>query len=233
MATGQGEIAMALQTSNEVILVADDWFRNFCPPNLVKDGPEGTKNAELIMGRCLQKHGMVTAGRLTEAALAAAGKLAIIPEPKQPTQEEKAAIFQKREFVRIQKEQAENSVPFEERVAKEKAKREADAWVKGQEQARAQLGVAILDYKCYGLNHTDITGSEMVQRDLKTIRVPAHDSKGIDGKNFDYVATLEWVRAVIFELPDHPKVGDVQAAVKRVREKFAQQAAKKDRNRGW
>jgi hypothetical protein len=69
---------------------------------------------------------------------------------------------------------------------------------------------------------------------LKTIRVPAHDSKGIDGKNFDYVATLSWVGAVILELPDHPKVGDVQAAVQRVREKFAQQAAKpKDRNQGW
>ena len=69
---------------------------------------------------------------------------------------------------------------------------------------------------------------------MKTIRILAHDGKGVDGKNFDYVATLEWVRAVIFALPDHPKMGDVHAAVQRVREKFAQQAAKpKDRNQGW
>jgi hypothetical protein len=91
-----------------------------------------------------------------------------------------------------------------------------------------------MDYQCYGLGRVDITGSEMVQHDLKTIRVPAHDGKGVDGKNFDYIATLSWVRAVILELPDHPKVGDVQVAVQRVREKFAQQAAKpKDRNQGW
>jgi hypothetical protein len=123
---------------------------------------------------------------------------------------------------------------FDEKVKRDAAERQAEEWVRGQEKARGQLGAAILDYKCYKLNHTDITGSETVQRDLKTIRVPAHDGKGVDGKNTDYIATLSWVRAVILELPDHPKVGDVQAAVQRVREKFAQQAAKpKDRNQGW
>jgi hypothetical protein len=221
---------MAVQSIEEVVRIFDEWGRHYAPSNFIQN----EKNAELLADYVFKTYGLVSITYLSLAASALASQLDLVPEPKQLTQEEKAAIFQKREFARIQKEQAENSVPFSERIAKEKAKREADAWVKGQEQARAKLGVAILDYKCFGLNHVDITGSEMVQRDLKTIRVPAHDGKGIDGQNFDYVATLSWVGAVILELPDHPKVGDVQAAVKRVREKFAQQAAKpKDRNQGW
>jgi hypothetical protein len=84
---------MALQTSNELIRVADEWFRNFCPSNLVKDGPSGTKNAELILGRCLQKYGILTISGMTESAheLGPEGKLTLIPEPKEPTQAEIAA----------------------------------------------------------------------------------------------------------------------------------------------
>ncbi len=44
---------MSLQTKDEMIRVADEWFRIFCPPNLVKDGESGTRNAELIMEHCL------------------------------------------------------------------------------------------------------------------------------------------------------------------------------------
>jgi hypothetical protein len=39
------------------------------------------------------------------------------------------------------------------------------------------------------------------------IHVPAHDGKGVDGKNTDYIATAAWVRAVIAKLPDHPRLG--------------------------
>ncbi len=120
---------MALQTNDEMLRVADEWFRNFCPPNLVKDGPSGKKNAELIMERCLQKYGgILTISGMTEAVHElGAAHLDLIPEPKQLTQEEKAAIFQQREFERIQKEQLENAVPFQGRMAAaEKAKKDAE-----------------------------------------------------------------------------------------------------------
>lgn len=227
---------MALQSNDEVIRVADEFFRNFCPQNLVKDGPQGSTNAQLIAERCFRKHGILTISNMAEAAyeLGTEGKLALIPEPKTLTRDEQAAIFQKKEFVRIQRETAENAVPFSERVAAEKTKREADEWAKGQEKARAELGLVIMNYQCYGINHVDIGASEMVQKYLKGIRVPAHDGKGVDGKSTDYIATTAWVRAVIAELPDHPRLGDAESALKRVRESFAaQQEAKKDKNQGW
>jgi hypothetical protein len=105
---------MALhQSDGEIIRTIDDWVRNFCPPNVVKNA----KNVQLIGDHCLAKHGFVSISGLTEAAHElGAGNLELVPEPKKLTADEQAAIFQKKEFARIQRETLENSVPFSERV---------------------------------------------------------------------------------------------------------------------
>jgi hypothetical protein len=121
-------------------------------------------------------------------------------------------------------------------VKAETAKREADAWTKGQEQARAELGKTIMNYACHrGPNQLDINMSDSIQIELKKIRVPAPACKEIDATKTDFVATVPWVRATIQALPDHPRDAktDVANALNRVRADFAQQAAKKDRNNGW
>jgi hypothetical protein len=229
---------MAIQSQEDILRTADDWFRNFCPSNLVKDGPSGTKNAELIMGRCLKKHGILTISGMTEAAFElGAAHLALIPEPpalKVKTADELTAA----EIAKQHRDYMDSIRPqesFDAKVARDKQKRQAAEWAKGQEQARAQLGVAILDYACYrGPNQADVLATEAVQRELKEVRAPAHDGKGEDGKNTDYIATTAWVRAVIAELPDHPRLGDAESALKRVRENVAaQQGVKRDKNQGW
>ena len=199
---------MALQSNDELIRVADDFFRNFCPPNLVKDGPSGTKNAEAIISRCLQKHGVVTAGSLTEAAheLAAEGKLALIPEPpatKVKTVDELAAEEHKRQYLDYL-ESIKPQESFEVRVRAETAKKNAEKLAKAQADAKGQLELAISGYQCYRLNGAgiDYAATEMAQKELLTVKV-----------GNDFVRTLAVVRQIILELPDHPRSGDVARVV--------------------
>ena len=129
-------------------------------------------------------------------------------------------------------------MPFQDRMAAaQKAKRESDAWVRGQEQARNQLNTVILDCTFNsGPNHPDPSTSEMVQKFLKRVIVPAPAGKAIDPSGTDYIATVQWIRAVIQELPDHPKLGDPEKALQRVRDNFAAQAEAKNRpnkHDGW
>jgi len=174
------------QSDDELVRVMDEWVRNFFPPNVVKN----ERNVTLIGDRCVQKYGLVSISGLTEAAHElGAAHLDLVLQPKELTPAEKAAAAAKKAEERMQRDYMDSIKPqesFDEKVKRDAAKRQAEEWVRGQEKARGQLGAAILDYKCYKLNHTDITGSETVQRDLKTIRVPAHDGKGVDGKNTDY-----------------------------------------------
>lgn len=143
-------MAKHIQSTEELIRVADEWLRNFCPSNLVIDGPEGMKNGELIIGRCLQRYAdILTISGMTETVreLAAEGKLALIPEPKVPTQAERAAEFRRKEFVRIQKEQEENRIPFQDRVkAAEKAKQDKEKATQQQASAKSKRDSLIADF---------------------------------------------------------------------------------------
>jgi hypothetical protein len=159
-------------------------FRNFCPSNLVKDGLSGTKNAELIVGRCLQKHGILTISGMTEAAVELGAAHALISEPPAPkvkTADELAAA----EIAKQHRDHMDSIRPqesFDAKVARDKQKRQAAEWAKGQEQARAQLGAAILDYACYrGPNQADVLATEAVQRELKKVRVPAQSARTSNG----------------------------------------------------
>ena len=191
---------MALQTSNEVILVADDWFRNFCPSNLVKEGAEGTKNAEAIISRCLSNHGVVTAGSLTEAAheLGAEGRLALIPEPKQLTPAERSAVEAKKAEARMQRDLLDSFKPqpnFEDRVKAEKAQREAEDASKQQAQAESAIKSAIDSYETYrGPNRVDFAKTESLRTQLRGIEVRR-------GGKRDAVLTLQKVREAISNMP--------------------------------
>jgi hypothetical protein len=79
-----------LQTDGEMLAVADLWLREYAPANMVSSGVDGEKNAELIVGVCLQRYGNLTVSGLTESAhlLGSTGKLVLIPEPKVPTADE-------------------------------------------------------------------------------------------------------------------------------------------------
>lgn len=109
-----------LQSNDEIIRVFDDWTRNFCPPNVVKNA----KNAQLIAEHCFKKHGIVTISGLTEAAHElGAAHLDLIPEPKKPTQAEIAAKSE----AKMRKDYAD-SIPSQSTLGRQKLNQEkADA----------------------------------------------------------------------------------------------------------
>jgi len=189
---------MAIQSSDELIRVVDEWFRNFCPPNLVKDGPQGTKNAELILGRCFKKHGIVSISGMTESAneLAPEGKLALIPEPPAPrvkTSDEIAAEKNAKMHADYMKTIAPQE-SFDEKVARDKQKRLVEERAKAQSTAKGDIELAISGYECYREN-----------------------GFGVDYATTDaMVRTLAVVRQIIQELPDHPKMGDVTRVAERL-----------------
>src|SRR6266404_3091991 len=95
-----------VQTPNELIRVVDEWMRHFVPSDFL----DTHNNGKRMVDYNLDNFGSVSITGLTQAyeALKAAGVLDLVPAPKQLTPEEKTALFQKREFERIQREQLEN-----------------------------------------------------------------------------------------------------------------------------
>jgi len=203
---------MALQTNDEMIRVADEWFRLFCPPNLVKDGTSGKKNAELIMERCLQKYsGILTISGMTEAVHElGAAHLDLISEPKQLTQEEKAALFQKREFERIQREQLENAVPFQDRMAAaEKAKREAELETQRQATAWKKRNSLISDFSVSaGPSRIDEACTQYFRNQLLQVLAKKNGQP-------DWVVTLAKVEEALRNMNDDEKLRRQFAALVR------------------
>jgi hypothetical protein len=202
-----------IQSQEEILRVADDWFRNFCPPNVVKDGSGGTKNAELIMGDCLQRHGALTISGMTESvhALAAQGKVAIIPAPTQPKMKTAEELAQE-EIVRQNRDYLDSLKPqpdFNEKMREVQRKKDKEKAAKVQKDAEGELAVAISGYQCYRVNGAgiDYSATEMVQKELRDVV-----SRNANGKR-DYVRNLAVVRQIITELPDHPKMGDVARGI--------------------
>ena len=83
--------------------------------------------------------------------------------------------------------------------------------MKRQSDAEGELAVTISGYQAYKENGSgiDYTTTEMVQRELKTIVVRVAGKK-------DFVRTLAAARVVIQQIPDHPKIGDVNKIVHRI-----------------
>jgi hypothetical protein len=195
---------MAFQSNEEIIRVMDDWARNFCPPNVVKNA----KNAQLIAEHCMKKHGILTISGLTEAAHElGAANLELVPAPPVPkmkTADELAA----EEIAKQHRDYMKSIAPqpnFEDRVKAEQAKRQTAEATKAQTDAKSQLAVAISGYQAYRVNGAgiDYGTTEMVQKELSTVV-----SRFPNGQR-DYVKNLVVVRQIIQELPDHPKMDDV------------------------
>ena len=197
-----------VQTQDEVLRLFDEWGMHYAPSNVIQN----EKNAKLLADYVFKTYGLMSITYLSLAVSALASQLDLVPEPKQLTPEEKAAIFQKREFARIQKEQLENSKPFSERVKAENAKRLAEEETKRQADAKGALAIAISGYQCYKTNGSgvDYTTTELMQKELSAVV-----SRSPNGQR-DYVRNLVAVRQIIQELPDHPKMGDVARTLEQI-----------------
>jgi hypothetical protein len=175
---------MALQTNDELLRVADEWFRNFFPSNLVKDGPSGTKNAELILGRCLQKYGILTISGMTESAheLGPERKLALIPEPKQPTQVDIAAKLE----AKMRKDYADSIAPQTLEGTQKRNQQKADADKKAANEKEYKTLVSQIEFEIsnHTIGHpsgaTDYSRTESERDSLRQVR-DEHDRRTIEG----------------------------------------------------
>ena len=118
------------------------------------------------------------------------------PPEKVLTLDEKAAEFQRREFLRHQKEKAENSeAAFFERTKKAEEAKLLKKEVEQQAEAEQALKKEIMTYEKYcGPNRVDHTATNAFRTDLFKIEVRR------DGKR-DAKLTLEKVREAISKLP--------------------------------
>jgi hypothetical protein len=175
---------MALQTSDELIRIADEWFRNFCPSNLVKDGPSGAKNAELILSRCLQKYGILTISGMTESAreLGPEGKLALIPAPKEPTQVEIAAKLE----AKMRKDYADSIAPQSLEATQKRNQQKADVEKKAANEKEYKTLVSQIEFEIsnYSVGHPsgslDYSRTDSGRDSLRKVR-DEHDRRTIEG----------------------------------------------------
>jgi hypothetical protein len=182
----------ALKQSNaEIFRIAKDWEELYAPANLIRDA----HTASLLVEWVIANEGIASFTGFNHA-VAALGSQVLTPEPKPLTQEERAAIFQKKEFARIQREQLENSKPFAERAvaaekarlaSKEETQRQASAW---KERDRLIDAYSIN----LGPGRIDHTRSEYFKGQLRQI-----DYKK-NGKT-DWVEVLKMVQEALSKMP--------------------------------
>jgi len=194
------------QTPSEIYRVMVDWESFHAPKNFIATDENRIK---LVDYASAQGDGIISFTSLNNACAALAAQV-LQPEPKQPTIEEQAAEFQAKEFKRIQREQRENSVPFDERLKAAKAKKDAEDRAKAEADAETMLNNEIMSYQCYaGPNRIDYTITNQIIQQLKAVAVR------IDGKR-SAIETLKAVRDVIRALPDRPTLGAVEQAIETV-----------------
>lgn len=183
---------MAVQSKEEILRVFDEWGRHYAPANLIQN----EKNAALLADYVLKTYGVVSITYLTQAANALAAQLDLVQQPKPKTQEELTAEFQAKEFKRIQKEQVENSKPFDERVKEFEKKQNAEKDKIAQEAAAREIQSEIMRYECYsGPNRVDHTQSDAHRNQLLR-QVERRRKAGVDERRI-----LAEVRDAIQLLP--------------------------------
>lgn len=186
------------QSPEDVVRVFDEFVRGFKSPDLILDSQsaESKYNANLLLEYAVKKYGWVTITYLQEADQALGAKLYRTPPPKVKTQDELAAEFQKREFARIQKEQAENAVPFQDRMAAaEKARKDAEKETQRQAAAWKERDRLIDSYSInFGPGRIDHTRSEYFKGQLRQINFTKN------GKT-DWVEVLHLVQEALSNMP--------------------------------
>lgn len=185
-------MATTLQQSNaEVYRISKDWEELYAPANLIRDA----KTASLLVEWVIANEGIVSFTGFNHAVDALASQV-LKPEPKPLTQEEQAAIFQKKELVRIQREQLENAVPFQDRMAAaEKAKKNAEFENARQASAWKERDRLIDNYSInLGPGRIDHARSEYFKDQLRKL-----DYKK-NGKT-DWVEVLKMVQEALSKMP--------------------------------
>jgi hypothetical protein len=182
-----------LQGDDEIRRVFTDWFENVAPKTLLNN----ERNGQLLGDYAINRRGMVSIGILNDAVAALGSQLEFAPEPKQLTQEERAAIFQKKEFARIQREQIENSKPFSERrAAAEKAALDAKAETQRQAAAWKERDRLIDNYSINsGPGRIDHARSEYFKGQLRGIKANRPDG------SMDWVVVLQTVQEALRKMP--------------------------------
>jgi len=184
---------MVLQQSQaEIFRIAKDWEELYAPANLIRDA----RTASLLVEWVIVNEGIASFTGFNHAVAALASQV-LKPEPKPLTQEEQAAIFQKREFERIQREQSENSVPFQDRMAAaEKAKKDAEKEKARQASAWKERDRLIDAYSInLGPGRIDHARSEYFKEQLRGIKATRPDG------TMDWVVVLKTVQEALSKLP--------------------------------
>jgi hypothetical protein len=175
---------------NEVAQVWEEWWANHAPKNLLH-----TAANQAAIKAYLDKFflGLVLIHNLNTAS---ATLLPTLECQQEKTVDEKSTDFQKREFIRIQKEQQENSESaFFERAKKADERRLAEKEVKEQAIAEQCLIKEITTYEVYaGPNRVDHTKTNAARNDLFKIEVRRNGKR-------DAKLTLTKVREAIAKMP--------------------------------
>jgi hypothetical protein len=182
-----------MQSNEEIYGVVQDWEElGYAPKNLVKTPAVASLLVEWILAN---NNGVVSFTGLNRAVIAL-GSQVVTPEQKPLTQEEQAAIFQQRELKRIQKEQLENSVPFQDRrAAAMQANKDAKTENARQASAWKERDRLIDSYSInLGPGRIDHARSESLKNQLRKL-----DYKK-NGKT-DWVEVLKMVQEALGKMP--------------------------------
>jgi hypothetical protein len=92
-----------LQSNDEILRIADEYSRGFAPTDLI----HSETNAEAMLRYALEKYGLVSISYLIEAEQTLGVQLERKPQPKQPTEAEKAAKLE----AKMRKDYADSIAP--------------------------------------------------------------------------------------------------------------------------
>src|SRR4029077_8699287 len=199
----------------DAIKVFDEFVREHKSPDLILDweSAEAKYNTNLLLehiGKNKKYGGWVTISSLQEADQALGAKLHRTPPPKVKTQDELAAEFQATELVRIQREQLENAVPFQDRMAAaEKAKKEREKETHRQASAKGKRDRLITDFSVSaGPGRIDEACTQYFRNQLLQVLVKKNGQP-------DWILTVVEVEKVLRNMDDDDKLRRQFAALVR------------------
>jgi len=203
---------MLVQSKEEIFRIFDEWGRHYAPPNFIQN----EKNAALLADYVFETYGIVSITYLTKAVAALGNRLDYQPEPPKKTAKQIAAEFEAKELVRIQREQIENSKPFDmsQKIA---AQQKADEEAKRQATAQAQIDNIIHNFSVNaGPGRIDHTRSDAGRSALRGIRI---------NRNGKYDATL--TLRVIQQAHLHDDVSSIIRAAQKATEELDEKSKEK------
>jgi hypothetical protein len=188
----QPALENTMQSNDVVLALMDEYQRGFAPPDLILS----EKNAGTMLVYAIEKYGLVSISYLIEAEQTLGAQLDRVPPPRVKTQDEIAKEFQAKELKRIQREQLENAVPFQDRAAAaEKDKKNAETEKARQISAWKERDRLIDNYSInLGPGRIDHSRSEYFKEQLRGIKATRNGT-------MDWVVVLKTVQEALAKLP--------------------------------